>query len=454
MHWLAVPSKSEGNRRLQYNHSEIFSEFAHLTSFEGFIGACLELKENMLFYDRDLVLSAFGSTVEFWSLAALFAASLAGDDAALEMERRLGEQLEEFLASLSVSDGPLDIQDLAASFLQNGGWAAAERYPVYVSVMRCYRADNYHEVPSVDALLRQANQQAAAEDWAGTVHTLGLVGARMLQGEKVRPFWFRICVPRLRLWLSGLQTLVSNWTVTSYFAYPLSTVHTERQKREKVGGSLVVDLTAFRNLRTSSVQGFTDQRVHLSPDDDDVLLSLLLETAEVGPGEASDSRCDLIAVLAAIVESGHLDNQLRFVHIERALQTLMSWRCREAADAVLVLLQHCDFSDPLYEQGLEAIRVLGHRAVKAVRRRFRRGELGTLLLPLADAFSRSAMSRRVYGLLAEMFAGTEWGSGKEWLGASLWRYYPDEAKPTVEASLQGLEPSERRLYSRIVYRDA
>ncbi len=450
MHWLAVLSNSEGNRRLQFNHSEIFSEFAHLTSFEGFIGACLELKENMLFYDRDLVLSAFGSTVEFWSLAALFAASLAGDAAAEEMETRLGEQLEQFLASLSISDGPLDIQDLAARFVQNSGWVAAERYPVYVSVMRCYRADGYHQAPSVDALLRRANQQAAAENWAGTVKTLGMVGAKLLQGEKVRPFWFRICSPRLKLWLSGLHTIVSNWSVTSYFAYPLSTVHTERQKREKVGGSLVVDLTAFRNLRTSSVQGFTDQRVQLNPDDDDLLLALLLETSEAAPGEASDSRCDLISVLAAIVESGHLENQLRSVHVERALHTLTSWQCREAADAVLVLLQNCDFADPLFEQGLEAIRVLGYRAVKAVRKRLRNGDLGTLQIPLAEALSRSAKSRRVFGLLVEMFDKAEWGSGKEWLGSFLLVYGADEAKKVVEGSLGRLDPSEQVLYNRIL----
>ena len=52
-----------------------------ITSIDG-LSQRVEIKESMFFYESDLVLAAYGASVELVTIGALFAASLEGDESA------------------------------------------------------------------------------------------------------------------------------------------------------------------------------------------------------------------------------------------------------------------------------------------------------------------------------------------------------------------------------------
>ena len=202
------------------NYREMVQEVKEITSLDGFIAACLEIKESMFFYERDLVLAAYGASVELLTIGALFIASLEGDDCAEEVYEELSSALRGLIESLHNTLLPLDIQYLGEHYVRGAAYAAQMRLPVYGKMMEYYRSGIYEAYSSIDDLLREGQQRLYGTSDSAIDHILGLVGARMLRGEHLRPIWLHITHPRIRIVLSGMQTMVNNFKVAPYFGFP------------------------------------------------------------------------------------------------------------------------------------------------------------------------------------------------------------------------------------------
>src|SRR5690554_4236825 len=197
MSWPGRPfvrERTEGSMTLNRDFREMVHEVKEITSIDGFVAACLEIKESMFFYERDLVLAAYGASVELLTIGALFIASLEGDDVAQEVYDELSQSLRDLVDGLQNTLLPLDIQFLGEHFVRGVAYAAQLRFPVYELMMKYYRNGIYESSPSIDELLRQA-QANLANRGSGIDRILGLVGARMLRGEHLRPIWLHISHP-------------------------------------------------------------------------------------------------------------------------------------------------------------------------------------------------------------------------------------------------------------------
>src|SRR5690554_529209 len=373
MSWPGRPfvrERTEGSMTLNRDFREMVREVKEITSIDGFIAACLEIKESMFFYERDLVLAAYGASVELLTIGALFAASLEGDENAQEVYEEVSQAIRGLNDELQNTLLPIDIQYLGEHYVRGAGYAAILRLPVYGLMMEYYRSGLYEDAPSVDELIREA-QQAIARRSSGIEKLLGLVGARMLRGEHLRPIWMHITHPRIRIVLSGLQTMVNNFKVAPYFGFPFEDIATERQKRTKVGNNVVVDLGAFRNFRRE-ITGYTDLRIVLEQDEYDRFFEELFNRRGFGgrgelPEMQEEPDPTVVNLLLAVLEARLVNPDLDEIFVVQAAAVLAKWKVREAASAAVKLLDHLDPWEPEFQPMLELLRTLDGKAVSAMR---------------------------------------------------------------------------------------
>lgn len=430
------------------NYREMVQEVKEITSLDGFISACLEIKESMFFYERDLVLAAYGASVELLSIGALFVASLEGDEAAEEAYAELSGALKGLVDALQNTLLPLDIQYLGEHFVRGAAYAAQMRLPVYNKMMEYYRSDTYQAAPSIDYLLRDAQRHLPSTSEEYINHVLGLVGARMLRGEHLRPIWLHITHPRLRVVLSGLQTMVNNFRVAPYFGFPFADIATERQKRTKVGQNVVVDLGAFRNFRRA-ITGYTDLRIVLDQDEYDRFFEELFVRYRSGnlPDMQQEPDPTVVNVLLAVLEARLVNADLDEVFTEQAAAVLAKWRVREAAPVAVQLLEKLDPWEPEFRVALELLRSLDGKAVSAMRRHLKENKNTSLAVVFADLLSYGSKGKRKLALLSDIFQEAQWGQGKEEVAMAVARFGGPEAEALLKETLAGLSGKEQEYQS-------
>ncbi len=283
---------------MQVNYLHLIEEIEEITTVDGFIAACLEIKESMFFYDRDLMLAAYTASLELLATVALFGAGLRGKKELYRAEEQIQRAAESLLEELAKYRLPLDIQFLVDSFLQEDGFQFSLRLPVYLEMMRNYAQPRVGELFEVDTLILRAHQSLKdTEQSCKTLDTLlGQVGWRMLRGEHLRPIWLEISHPRIYLVLVGLQTLMNNFRVTPYFNFPLEEISIERQKRKKVKGNIVSDLGVARNFREGG-SGYPELNVVLTKDAHDSFLEKILSSDEFTALEPDGTMINLIKTI-------------------------------------------------------------------------------------------------------------------------------------------------------------
>ncbi len=434
---------------MKIDYQEMLKEVEELTTIEGFVSACYELKENMIFYDRDLVLAAYGSTVEFWLVATLFCAGLESEEVALEVDNKLHQSIKRFFDQLVTQSLPLDIQFLGGHFLKGAGWVIEQRYPVYARMLYQYRTGKYAEVTTIDAVLYKVQQAIGQGDWKSVERLMGQAGSMILRGAHLRPIWFRIGHTRLQMWLSGLQTLVNNFSVAPYFTFPFDDVWAERQKRAKVNGNVVVDLAAFRNFRKDA-GGFTDQRILVVPDEYDQELTTLLEGNKVERERAVEveHRKVLEPLLAMIVGSFGIGKDLSNSYVRNALELLLYWQSPKTASLVMKLLVQLEPWDDMFPFCLDILQNLGSKAVSEIAKYVRKDPLGPMQFLMADVLANMRKSKRVQALLLEIFEQAKWGHGKEIIGGAMLRHGHKDATVIIDDALAKLSPPDREHYIR------
>lgn len=421
-------------------------EVKEITSIDGFVAACLEIKESMFFYERDLVLAAYGASVELLTIGALFIASLEGDDVAQEVYDELSQSLRDLVDGLQNTLLPLDIQFLGEHFVRGVAYAAQLRFPVYELMMKYYRNGIYESSPSIDELLRQA-QANLANRGSGIDRILGLVGARMLRGEHLRPIWLHISHPRIRIVLSGLQTVVNNFKVAPYFGFPFEDIATERQKRTKVANNVVVDLGAFRNFRRG-ITGYTDLRVVLEQDEYDRFFEELFNRRGFGgrgelPEMQEEPDPTVVNLLLAVLEARLVNPDLDEIFVVQATAVLAKWKVREAASAAVKLLDHLDPWEPEFQPMLELLRTLDGKAVSAMRSYLKDNKSTVMAVIFADLLAQGSRGKRKMALLSDIFQEVEWGEGKAEVAMAVARFGGSEAEELLRNTLQNLPETDR-----------
>ncbi len=427
---------------MQRDYREMEQEVKELTTVDGFIAACLEIKDSMFFYDRDLVLSAYTASVELLTVSALFCAGLEGVAQLERVRNELEECVHDLLTDLAQTQLPLDIQYLAEHYTRGAGYAAELRMSVYGEMMTIYCQGIYETVDEdIDELLRRCHHLIYISREERLNHTLALVGAKMLRGAHLRPMWLHVSHPRIHIILSGLQTLMNNFRVAPYFTYPFEDAVTERQKRKKIGDNVVLDLGAFRNFR-QSISGYTDLNVVLEQDEYDRALDDFISN-DVFQDQEPDYK--MINLVLGILEARLVNPEIEDDYIRQVLWMCHLWEVKEASDLALHLLSTLDSWDPLFHSTWQFLRGLDGKAVPAMRRFVKQNRDSHLLVVIADMLAQGSRGKRKWSLLTDIFENSPWNDMKPQLAMSIALYGGLEAQQYLEAVLINL-PSEYGKY--------
>ena len=95
---------------MKIDYREMVQRVKEITTIDGFITECLEIKDSMFFYDRDLVLSAYTASVELLTASALFYAVLEGPSQAEKVRDELEGCVQRLLVDVVQTQLALDIQ--------------------------------------------------------------------------------------------------------------------------------------------------------------------------------------------------------------------------------------------------------------------------------------------------------------------------------------------------------
>lgn len=421
------------------DYKELLEEIKEITTVDGFVASCLEIKESMFFYERDLMLAAYSASLELLSVAALFSASLHGKRELRKAESQVFFGIDELLAALSKRRFPLDIQYVVDRYLQEAGPQTSLRMSVYTQMMRNYTLSTEYLEDTIDSLLREAHRCLVHDDEETEVTLnllLGQVGTKMLRGATLRPIWLQISHPRIYRVLIGLQTMMNNFRVTPYFNFPLEDIATERQKRKKIGGNVVLDLGVFRNFRQAG-SGYTDLNVVFAEDDYDHFLDDLFFNFEHLDVEPDQEIVDLIVmILEARLVNEDLDDQM----ILRLLVYCDYWQISEVSDVLLELLALLEPDDPQFLRFWTLLRSFDGKAFPAIRR-FIRADRQSPLLPYISMFlSYGKRGKRRWALLTEMFEHyPDEDENKAQMAFSIARYGGVDAITYLEKALGNAE---------------
>ncbi len=441
-----------GGESLKLDYQEILEEVEYLLSPESFVSTCYELKEGMAFYDRDLLLSIFGAIAEVTIITLLFLASLEEEEVFADVEKRLMEKVDDFARDFEKVFFlfPIDVPYLVEEYLQGVGQELVHRLPIFFQSMRAYREGLYmEEQESLELLIPKVHQKLEAGDLPEAHRLMGLVGALMLTGKKLRPFWFRMSYPAVQSWLAGLQTAVSNLSVATHCSFPLADVQTERLKRGKEGHREVSDLGAFRNLR-KGLGGFTDKRILLSPDECDFVLEALLEGQNVASLVEkileSSMKEKMLSLFADIVATPWIGRSGHRLLIQQSLELLLA--LDETPWVLEQMIRLLGITDPwsdLFHFCLMKLESLD--SLQAIHHYVQESSSDPVYLILAELITKE--EEDVFPVLCRMFEKLKWEQGKGYLGRVLARVGQKRALPLLQVALDNL-PEEHGRFAGVL----
>lgn len=428
---------------MQMNYEELMEEIQEITTVDGFIAACLEIKESMFFYERDLMLAAYSASLELLSVVTLLNGALKGKRELHRVEGELSMNLDRLLVELGKFSFPIDIQHVVDCYLQGNGLRTRTRLAIYSKMLQGYLVSLENRDGDLNSLLGSAHRVLASggPDLQEKLYQLlAQVGVRMLRGEQLRPIWLRVSHPAIVQALLGLQTLVNNLRVTSYVNYPLEDITTERQKRQKIKGNVVADLGVFRNFRQGG-SGFTEMNLAFVRDQYDPFLESFLSNLDELQTEPDE---EVTRMLKHILEARLVNDGIEPRFISRLLLYLERWSLIEFSDLLLEILAVLDSEDPLFYEFWTVLRAFDSKALPAMRR-FARADRQSPFLPYLSLFlSYGTRSKRKWTLLTEIFENyPEENEVKAQIASSLGKYGGAEAVTYLENVVAASTHTER-----------
>ncbi|MCK9524443.1 MAG: hypothetical protein M0R49_00730 [Limnochordia bacterium] len=421
------------------DYNELIEEIKEITTVDGFVSSCLEIKESMFFYERELMLAAYTASLELLTVAAMLTAALKGKRELHKAHVEVERSLDALATELDKYQFPLDIQYVVDHFVQGTGFRTLLRLPAYTQMMQSYCSGIESSEEDLDTIIHRAHillQQGSGDLDEDLNRMLGRAGVKMLRGANLRSVWLRVSHPRIQVVLQGLQTLMSNLRVTPYYNYPLEDIATERQKRKKVKGNVVSDLSVFRNFRQGG-SGYTDLNTVFEKDRYDHFFESLFSSFEYIDVQPDQGVIDLllkILDLRLVNEDFHQSFLMRlFVYCNR-------WAITEVSDTVLKILAELDSDDPLYYECWSLLKSFDGKALPAMRRFARTNRDSTLLPYLAVFLSHGPPTKRRWSLLTEIFEHyPEESEERAQIAISIGRYGGEEAVTYLEKALNSAQ---------------
>ena len=86
---------------MQRDYRELLEEIKEITTVDGFVSSCLEIKESMFFYERDLMLAAYTASLELLIVAALLNAGLRSKRDLVKAQAEVELSMESLLSDLT-----------------------------------------------------------------------------------------------------------------------------------------------------------------------------------------------------------------------------------------------------------------------------------------------------------------------------------------------------------------
>lgn len=429
--------QGKGGAVVLRDYQELMDEIKEITTVDGFVASCLEIKESMFFYEKDLMLAAYSASLELLTVVALLSAALKGKRELLKAQAEAERLVDGLMTELNKYQFPLDIQYVVDHFLQGMGFQTLLRMPAYGQMMQCYASSALEkDDDDLDTILRKAH--ARLRDDGDNLEPdlnrlLGRAGAKMLRGGRLRSVWLRISHPRIQVVLQGLQTLMNNFRVTPYYNYPLESITTERQKRKKVKGNVVSDLGVFRNFRQGG-SGYTDLNTVFDKDKYDYFFESLFSSFEYIDVEPDQYVVDVILML---LEVRLVNDDFPQAFLMRMLVYCNRWGLSEVSDVILEILADLDSEDPLYLECWSLLKSFDGKALPAMRRFVRSHRESSLLPYLALFLSHGPPTKRRWSLLTEIFEHyPEENEEKAQMAISIGRYGGEEAVTFLEKALE------------------
>lgn len=424
-------------------HWDILEEIEYITEYEGFVETCLDLRDNMLFYDKGLILAGYSSTLELLITLAYMWGTLSSDEDADTLFEAVEAVVDNLGRRLYVEDMPIDVRVMVDGFLETGGWIIQERIPLFRRMFTYYMTDNYSLNKNINEILRLAHAAVdTSEDKA--LHYAAQVGAMALRGQRIRPAWLYILKGQLQIWVRGIMNLVNNFAAAPHFSFPFDEVAKERGKWQD-DSRIVTDLKAFRNRRYPITSFDYTNEVVLETDAIDQVLGLLfsglprLEPEMVGEivGEIESLR-QVRPLLQAIVETPQLQRPdapgegwapLHAVRLLREMPT------NSVIDTLVGAIVRDDKESALVAEAVAALSFIGAKAIKRIVKRIDSVSSDEAKVVLANVLSHSGPDESVRETLVDLFHNVEPENQKIAILKALVHYGDPEAVPALEAEL-------------------
>lgn len=411
--------------------SDLLPELEAFADPESFLELCREIKDGMVFYDRDVLVATVTSLFEGMAVGVLFAAALDGEEALGVAADAIRHLLRRLPISLRQGRFAMDAQAVLARFLELGVPSAQSAYESIESTFTLYlRGGRPPSDP--ERLLYQARLALDDGNDDAALERLAEVGLAVVHGYRVRPVWLRIS-GRMAGYVNGLFAVREALISHPFISYPLRPIEEERERlrlRHKI-----FDLDEIRRLRAG--EDLTAPR-DVGFDEVDVMWEGILAEGPVVRREdldrlAREGRRVLYPLLTIVRAREFRRSKATFI----ALHHLVGFRNRDTVAAVLAMLAEIPAEDPLFAEGLRVLEAAGRYAREAV---LDFAEAETSLakkISLARLIGRYRGDERAFLWLLKMFKSVDWPEGKAELASSLGQLGDARALPVLRAALSG-----------------
>ena len=438
-------------------YQELLEHLDAVTRFDGFVSALVDIRDTMVFYDRDLMLAGYTGNVEALIVSALASACMISDEAAARAFAAVRQVVEELPQRLAPpEDAPVDVQAVVQAFLRVGAWVLRERVAAFVLALDHYLRGDYDPDGCVDALVAEA-QELLESDPQRALDRLGEVGALMLRGHFLRPRWLTVVPPRMQLWLAGLRNMAGHLAATSG-SFPWAAVEEQRRRSQP---PQVVDIQSFRRRRLMAMDAW---RLFETPRPRDEV-DRLIERIFAGPEAVDDA---LVAALGALGEqpvpvllglarARHLvDPQAGAPGaVAAAIRALCRLRRHEVIPRLIELVTDPQTPPEVALEALQGLEGLGGLAVDGVSEYLQRVPTPRGGPALARVLARLPRSEKTFRVLVDLFQRVGWEEGKLAVASALAEYGDGRAVAVLEQALRDPQlptPDHRRALEGVLRR--
>lgn len=379
------------------NLQEILEELGELTTLEGFTALCVELKEEMSFYDQTALVALVTGVMEGFFVNALATGALTSDEEYELAEESLDRRIREFPTLLRQGRTSIDARAVVERYLKEGLPSLAAAFTAEKAAFKAWLKGEGQDA-DLDLLLYRARQSADRGDLGDARKLIGIAGAAVLRGNRPRPVWLRAS-GQITGWINGLFAIREAMSIHPDLPFPLGDPADERIM---LAQPRVLDLRAYRPVPHDGWDE-TDTMWQSILSDTPVVRREDLEQLK----EEGEKALPVLLVLAQAPEFRR--TKAAFV----ALAELRELKTPEATFAFITVLADVPPEDPLFLEAKKGLLSLGNEAKEPIFE-FLDGDVDLeKQVSLSEIVARYHGDDRAFTILTTIFQRTGWSQGKD-----------------------------------------